>query len=69
MNHALSRPTLINLNPVELNFYPLMISPDEYNGSYNAVDDLSIKICVPSETKDVSVNVFNMITRIYKAKT
>ena len=45
--------TLIGLNPVKLNYFSFMISLDKFNGSCNAVDDLSIKICVPSETKDV----------------
>ena len=40
------RPTLIDLNPIELNHYPFMISLDECNGSWNAVNDLSTKICV-----------------------
>ena len=59
---------LINLNAVELNYYPFIISLDKYNGCCNAVDDLSTKICVPSETKDVNVEVFNTITKINEAK-
>ena len=47
------RPTLIDLNPIELIYYPFMISLDKCNGSYNVADGLSTKICVPSETKDV----------------
>ena len=66
---SMARPTLIKLNPVEFNYYPFMISLDKCNGSYNVVDDLSTKICVPSKTKHVSVKVFNMITRIYETKT
>ena len=54
-------PSLIDLNPVELNYYPFMISLDKCNGSCNAVDDLSTKIRVPSETKYENVKVFNMI--------
>ena len=57
------RPTFINLNTTELNFFPFMISLGECNGSWNAINDLPTKICVPSETKDVNVTVFNMITR------
>ena len=57
------RPTFINLNTIELNYYPFMISLGECNGSWNAINDFSTKICVPSETKDVNVTVFNMITR------
>ena len=34
------RPTLIDLNPVELKYYPFMISLDKCSGSYN---DLSQK--------------------------
>ena len=57
------RPTLFCLNLLELNYCPLMISLDECNESCNTVDDLFKKICVPSETKDVTVEVFNMITK------
>ena len=46
-----------------------MVSLDKYNGSCNAIDDLSTKICVPSETKDVNVKVFGMITRINEVKS
>ena len=37
-------PTVINLNPVEIKYYPFMISFDKRNGSCNI---LSPKICVP----------------------
>ena len=36
-----------------------MISLDKYNGSCNSVNDVSMKMCVSSKTKDVNVN--NMI--------
>ena len=36
---------------------------NESNESCNAVNDLSSKICVPSETKDVNVKVFNVIKK------
>ena len=60
------RPTLIDLNPVKLEYYPFMISLDKYTGSYNV---LSPKICVPKETKNINVKVFNMITNKNEAKT
>ena len=47
----MTRPTLVYLNPVELNYYSFMISLDEYNEGYNAVSNSSTKVCVPSETK------------------
>ena len=61
------RPTVIDLNPVELNYYLFMISLNIYSGSYNSVDDLSTYICIPSKTKDI--NVFNIITNKDEAKT
>ena len=53
------RPTL-DLNPVEQNYYLFMISLNKYIGSCNT-NDLSPKILVPSKTKDVNVELFNMI--------
>ena len=46
-----------------------MIILDKCIGSCNAIDDLSAKICVSSETSDINVKVLNMIARIYNAKT
>ena len=63
------RPTLINLNLFEFNYYPFMISLDKFYGSCNVVDDLSTKIFVLSKTKGVNVEVFHMIRRIYTTKT
>ena len=45
-----------------------MVSIDKCNGSCNAADDLSKKVCVQSKTKDTNVNVFYMI-RINEVKT
>ena len=52
------RPTLIELNPVELKYYPFMISSIKCPGSCNV---LSSKMCVPKETKDIYVRAFTMI--------
>ena len=48
------RPTLIDLNPIELKYYPFMISLDKCTGSCNV---LSPKICFPEETKDINFKV------------
>ena len=45
-----------------------MISLDNCSGSCNFVYDLSTKICVPSETRDMNVKVLNMITNENEAK-
>ena len=47
--------TVIDLNPIGLNYYPFMISLDKCDGSFNAVDGLSTKICVPTKEKDLNV--------------
>ena len=54
---CLVRPTLINLNPVELKYYPFVISLNRCTG-FNA---LSPKISVPKKTKDVNVKALHMI--------
>ena len=52
------RPTLINLDPVELKYYPFMISLNKCTRSCHV---LSPKICVPKDTKDINVKTFDMI--------
>ena len=56
---SMIRPTLIGLNPVEVKYYPFMISLDKCSGSCNV---LSPKICVLKKAKDINVKGFNMIT-------
>ena len=46
------RPTLIDMNPNELKYYPFIISLNKCTGSCNV---LSPKICVPKETKDIYI--------------
>ena len=52
------RSTLIDMNPVELKYYPFMFSINKCSGGCNV---LSPKICVPKETKYINVKAFNMI--------
>ena len=52
------RPAFIDLSPVELKYYAFKISLDKCTGSCNI---LSPKICVPKESKDINVNLFNVI--------
>ena len=42
----MARPTIIDMNPVELKYYQLMISLNKYTGSCN---DLFPKICIPKK--------------------
>ena len=63
------RPFLVDVSPVELNYYPFMVSLGKCSGSSNSVDEFCTKICVPSKTKDVNVKLFNLTTRTNEAKT
>ena len=62
---CLVRPAVIALNPVEIKYYPFMITLHKCTGSCNV---LSPKICVPKETKDINVKTFNMIQVKMKLK-
>ena len=63
-----TQPTRINLHPSEytqgLRYYPFAVNLDICVGSCNTLNDLSNKVCVPSKTEDLNLNVFNMITGI-----
>ena len=59
------KPTLIDINPVELKYYPFMISLNKCTGSCNV---FSPKICIPKETKYINVKESNMITNKDEAK-
>ena len=61
-------PFFVDLNPVELKCYPLMINLDKCNVRCNFISDLSMKICVPSRTKDVNVKVFHIMTNRNESK-
>ena len=60
------RPTLIDINPGELIYYPFVISLSKCSGGCTV---LSPKICLSTETKDIYVKAFNMITNKNEAKT
>ena len=56
-----TRPFLIDLNIVELKHYPYIITLCKCNGSYNTLTKISDRICVANKTKNVNLNVFNLI--------
>ena len=60
-----ARPTLIDLNPVELKYYPFMIKLDKCTGTCNA---LFPNVCVPKETKYINVTAFIIIRNKNEAK-
>ena len=59
------RPTLIDINPIELKYHTFVINLNKCTGKCNV---WSWKICVPKEAKDMNVEGFNMITNKNEAK-
>ena len=62
---CLVRPTFIDLNTVELRYYPFMISLGKCTESCNV---LSLKNCVPKEINGINVKAWNMMTNTNEAK-
>ena len=66
------QPTLINLHLIEssheLHYYQFTVKLDRYVGSFNTLNDLSNKACVPNKTEDLNLSMFNMITRKNESK-
>ena len=65
------QPTLINLHPngwiqsrPSLHCYPFAVKLVRCVGSYNTLNDLANKVCVPNKTEDLNLSVLNMITGI-----
>ena len=65
--------TFINLHPNEytqgLHYYPFAVNLDRCVRSCNTLNDLSNNVCVPNKTEDLSISVFNMISKVNKSKT
>ena len=59
------RPTLVDMNSVELKYYPFMITLNKCTGSCSV---LSPNTWIPKEKKDICVKAFNMITHKNEAK-
>ena len=69
----MNQPTLINLHTnkysQEFHYYPFVVKLDKCVGSWNTLNDLSEKICVPNKTEDLSLSMFIMIAGINELKT
>ena len=67
------QPTLTNLHPneysQEFHYYPFSVKLDRCVGSYNALNNLSKKVCIPNKTEDLNLSVSNMITGANESKT
>ena len=52
-----------NVYHFSIDYYPFMVSLSKCSESLNSVDDWYTKIWILTETKDIYVNLFNMITK------
>ena len=69
----MTQPTLINLHPNEYSqeshYYPFAVNLDRCVGSCNILNHLFNKVCVPNNTEDLNLSVFNLISEINESKT
>ena len=67
-----TQPTFINLHPNEytqgLRYYPFALNLDRCVRSCNILKDLPSKSCVPNETKNLNLGIFNVTKGIHKSK-
>ena len=63
----------VSWNPEKFNhglhYYQFIANLNGCNGSCNASDDPSSRICVSNKTENVNINDFNVITRINESKS
>ena len=57
------RPQIVNVNSDESVLFPFSIKTNKCSGSYNNINDLYAKICVPDVIKNLKVKVFNLMPR------
>ena len=53
----------------KFHYYPVAVKLDRCVGSCNTPNDLSNKVCVRNETKNVNLSMFNMIKGTNESKT
>ena len=57
------RPEIVNVNSDEPVFYPFSIKTSKCSGSCNNINDPYAKMCVSDVVKNLSVKVFNIMSR------
>ena len=62
------RPEIINVNNNEPLFYPFSIKTSKCSRSFKNINVPYSKICVPDVAKDLSVKVFNLMSRTNETK-
>ena len=59
-----ARSTLVNINFDETCFYSFTVSVNKFGGSCNAIDNAYAQFCVQNKAKNMSVEVFNLMSRV-----
>ena len=62
------RLEVINIHNNEPSFYPYSVKISKRSGSCNNINDPYAKLCVPHVSKNMSVKVFNLISRTNEAR-
>ena len=57
------RPQVVNVNRDEPVLFPFSIKTGKYSGSCNNINDPYAKLCVPDVVKNLTVKVFNLMSR------
>ena len=72
-SEIMTQSTLIDLHHIEysqeFHYYPFAVKLYRCVRSCNTLNDLSNKFCVPNNTEDLNLSVFNMLTGINESKT
>ena len=62
------RPEIISINSNNPMFYPFSVKINKCSGNCNNINDPYARICVPDLTKDLSVKVFNLMSKTNKTR-
>ena len=62
------RPEIINTNSNNPIFYPFSIKTNKFSDNCNNINDPYAKICVPDIVKNLTVKVFNLMSRINETR-
>ena len=57
------RPERMNINSNEPSFYPYSIKVNKCSSSFNNINDPCSKMCVPDFVRNISVKIFDLISR------
>ena len=62
------RPEIVNVKSNKPVFYPFDIKTSKCSGSCNNINDPYAKLCVPDVVKNMSIKIFNLISRTNKTR-